>query len=99
MPGQAPKIHRETLPQKTKQNRKGEWPIARHDFQSREDTGKKKGRVRRVQGYGEKQRQVDLCELKDSLVYSMSSGTGSKATQRNPALKNKQNQKQQKLTS
>jgi hypothetical protein len=37
----------------------------------------------------ERQRQVDLCELKASLVYRVSSRIA-KATQRNPVLKNKQ---------
>ena len=36
----------------------------------------------------ERQRQVDLCEFKLSLVYRVSFRTGSKATQRNPVLKN-----------
>ena len=31
-----------------------------------------------------RQRQVDLCEFEVSLVYKVSSKTGSKATQRNP---------------
>ena len=35
-----------------------------------------------------RQRQVDLCEFKDSLVYRVSFRT-SRATQRNPVLKNK----------
>jgi hypothetical protein len=37
-----------------------------------------------------RQRQVDLCEFKASLVYRVSSRTV-KATQRNPVLKNKTN--------
>lgn len=36
-----------------------------------------------------RQRQVDICEFDDSLVYRMSSGTGSKAAYRNPVSKNK----------
>ena len=35
-----------------------------------------------------KQRQTDLCEFKASRVYRVNSWTGSKATQRNPVLKN-----------
>ena len=34
-----------------------------------------------------KQRQTDLCEFEASLVYRVSSRTGSKATQRNLVLK------------
>ena len=41
----------------------------------------------------EKQRQVDLCEFKTSLVYGVSSRTA-KGTQRNPVLKNKSKTKQ-----
>ena len=37
-----------------------------------------------------RQRQVDLCEFEVSLIYKASSRTGSKTTQRNPVLKNKQ---------
>ena len=36
-----------------------------------------------------RQRLVDFCEFKTSLVYRASAGTGFKATQRNPVLKNK----------
>ena len=36
-----------------------------------------------------RQRQADLCEFKASLVYSTSSRTGFRTTQRNPVLKNK----------
>ena len=35
-----------------------------------------------------RQGQVDLCECKVSLVYRASARTGSKATHRNPVLKN-----------
>ena len=35
------------------------------------------------------QRQAELCEFKVSLVYRGSSRTGSKATQKNPVLKDK----------
>jgi hypothetical protein len=40
-----------------------------------------------------RQRQVDLCEFKASLVYNVSSRTG-KATQRNTASKKDKKQKQ-----
>ena len=36
-----------------------------------------------------RQRQADLCEIKDRLVYRASARTGSKATQRKPVSKNK----------
>ena len=39
-----------------------------------------------------RQRQADLCEIKDRLVYRASARTGSKATQRNPVSKNKTKQ-------
>ena len=35
-----------------------------------------------------RQRQADFCEFEAILVYRVSSRTGSKATQRNPVLKN-----------
>ena len=38
-----------------------------------------------------RQRQADLCELEASLVYGMSSRTGSKATQWNPATEKQTN--------
>ena len=42
-----------------------------------------------------RQRQVDLCEFKASLIYRVSSRTGSKATERNPVsekgIQNKRN--------
>ena len=39
-----------------------------------------------------RQRQADLCEIKDRLVYRASARTGSKATQRKPVSKNKTKQ-------
>ena len=36
-----------------------------------------------------RQKQVNLCEFEDSLVYRVSSRTGSKATQRNTVSKKK----------
>jgi hypothetical protein len=44
-----------------------------------------------------RQRQVELCEFKASLVYRVSSRTA-KATQRNPFLKNKTKQQKQQKT-
>ena len=38
----------------------------------------------------EKQRQVDLCEFKASLVYRMSSQTARAVTKRNPDSKNQE---------
>ena len=46
-----------------------------------------------------RQRQVNLCEFEASLVYRVSSRTGSKATQRNSVLKNKTNKKIEKKTT
>ena len=44
-----------------------------------------------------KQRQADLCESEASLVYRVSSRTGSKTTQRNPVSKqNKQTKKEKR---
>ena len=40
-----------------------------------------------------RQKQVDHCEFEVNLVYTASSRTGTKATQRNPVLKNKNNKK------
>ena len=40
----------------------------------------------------ERQRQVDLCEFRDSLVYRVSSRTALD-TQRNPVVKNRNNKK------
>jgi hypothetical protein len=41
-----------------------------------------------------RQRQVDLCEFEDSLVYKQSSGTVRPVTQKNPVSQNKQINKQ-----
>ena len=40
-----------------------------------------------------RQRQADLCEFENSLLYRASSRTGSKAIQRNPVSINKQTNK------
>ena len=43
-----------------------------------------------------RQRQVDLCEFKASLVYRASSRTARAVTQRNPVSKNKRKKKKRK---
>ena len=44
-----------------------------------------------------RQRQVDLCEFKANLVYGASSRPVSKATERKPILKNKNNNNRTQL--
>ena len=71
------------------------WPISLHYLVSSRpvrDPIKNIKQTPRVGWNGgtntQRRRQVDLCEFKASLVYRASTRTGSKATQRNPVLKN-----------